>query len=152
MTNRRKRILFYFESHTLFENIKKITGRDVEMIAARDQATIEAAIRLYKQVDIVLVERENPKDPSLKILQEAQQHLPGVKRVMIANPDAINGVYDAVSKQVIHSLLFMPYRDEQLRDVLGISPIDVQKSLPSVIRSSQDRPKVLRSVMTPIRT
>lgn len=151
MTNRRKRFLFYFESHALLENIKKIIGRDVEMIAAHDRATIEAAIRLYKQVDIILVERQDPKGPSLKVLEEAQNHLPGVKRVMFANPDAIAGVYEAVYKRVVESLVFVPCREDQLREVLGVFPPSTSSHPSVLIRSSQDRLRTLKSAATPVR-
>lgn len=152
VTNRRKRILFYFESHSLLETVKRITGRDAEIIAANDQATIEAAIRLYKHVDTVLVERQNPKGPSLKVLEEAQHHLCQVKRILLASPDAISGVYEAVYKRVVDSLLFLPCREDQLRDVLGVAPINGTQNPSYRPRVSQDRFPSLRSVTSPIRT
>lgn len=128
MISRRRRIIFYFETHQQLQAVKTLGGRDAEVIAASDSATVEAAIRLYKQVDLVLVERQNKDGPSLRILASARQLLPSAKRVIIASSDAITGVYEAVYDRVIDSLLFAPCREEQLRDALGL-PAAVESAI-----------------------
>jgi DNA-binding NtrC family response regulator len=132
MTHRRKRIIFYFETHHQLQAIKDMTGREAEVIAASDAATVEAAIRLYKQVDIVLAERQNKDGASLRILEAAKEQLPSAKRVMIASSDAIAGVYEAVYNRVIDVLVFTPCREDKIRESLGLAA-SVAKSLEPVV-------------------
>lgn len=122
MSARRRRIIFYFETHPQLQAIKRLSGREAEIIAASDAATVEAAIRLYRQVDVILAERNNTTGASLQILASAKEQLPGVTRVMIASSDAIAGVYEAVYERVIDALLFTPCREDKLREALGLGP------------------------------
>ncbi len=123
MSLRRRRIIFYFETHNQLNAIKQLAGRDAEIIAAGDAATVEAAIRLYKQVDTILVERQHKDGASLRILTSAKSQLPTARRVMLVSTEAVAGVYEAVYERVVDSLVFKPCREDQVRDALGLGPM-----------------------------
>lgn len=123
MSLRRRRIIFYFETHNQLNAIKLLAGRDAEIIAAGDAATVEAAIRLYKHVDTILVERQHKEGASLRILTSAKSQLPNARRVMLVSTEAVAGVYEAVYERVVDSLIFKPCREDQVRDALGLGPM-----------------------------
>ncbi len=123
MIGRRQRIVFYFERQQTLQEIKKLTGKSVELIAASDTATIEAAIRLYSQINVIIAERSGLTSPALALLQFAESNKPNINRVMFAGSCAMTGVYEAMHTGTINALLFCPSTTEQICDALGLQTV-----------------------------
>lgn len=120
MTVRRRRIVFYFESTGTLAIIKRLVGRQADLIAAGDAPTVEAALRLYKQVDVLLAEKSCGKTTSLDIMTTATTDRPDVKRIMLVDPACMEGVYEALRNRIIDGLLMCPWKPEQLCETLGL--------------------------------
>jgi hypothetical protein len=117
---RRKRIILYTERPETLSTLKLVTGRAVELISAGDLGTIEAAMRLYQQVDAVVCEKTGTKNAAITVLRLAERLQPLASRVLMVDHDAMAGVYDAVHDRTVGSLLFMPIKLDQLRSALGL--------------------------------
>lgn len=120
MTPRRRRVLLFHERALILQETRTLAGRAVELIAASDFATIEAALRLYQQIDVVMSEKSSARVTPITILRLAEQLHPQAKRVMLVEHEAMAGVYDAVHDRTINHLVFLPVRIEQLREAMGI--------------------------------
>jgi response regulator RpfG family c-di-GMP phosphodiesterase len=120
MAERRRRIVFYFETAATLAAIKDLIGRQVDLIAAGDASTVEAALRIYKQVDVVLAEKSSGNTSSLDIMATATLARPDLKRVMLVDPAHMEGVYEALRNRTIDGLLMSPWRPAQLCDTLGL--------------------------------
>src|SRR5687767_1184909 len=116
MTNRRSRVIVYAERSETLLQFKQRTNRSVEMIAASDLATVEAALRVYSQVDTVIAEKSSERNTSISALRLAELVHPGARRVMIVECDAMAGVYTAVREGSVAELVFMPLDEGQVRE------------------------------------
>lgn len=111
-------MLVYYERPQTLANLKLIVGKSVELIAAGDLPTLEAAIRLYQHVDAIIAEKSTTRNTAITTLRLAEQNQSGAKRVLLVEHDAMAGVYDAVHDRTVTALLFMPINPEQLRETL----------------------------------
>lgn len=138
MTPRRRRVLLYHERNLILQETRQIAGRAVELISAGDLATIEAALRLYQQVDAVISEKSSARVTPITILRLAERLHPQARRVMLVEHEAMSGVYDAVHDRTISHLLFLPARAEQLREAMGLPdpapPVEAPPKLDPVSR------------------
>ncbi len=138
MAERRRRIVFYFETAATLATVKDLIGRQVDLIAAGDASTVEAALRIYKQVDVILAEKSSGKTSSLDIMATATLARPDLKRVMLVDPANMEGVYEALRNRTIDGLLMSPWRPAQLCETLGLQ-LEAKPTPAVALRRTSDR-------------
>ncbi len=119
-------MIIYYERPNTLSDVKMAVGKSVELIAAGDLPTIEAAVRLYQKVDAIIAEKSTTLNTAIATLRLAEQAQAKAKRVLMVEHDAMAGVYDAVHDRTVDALLFLPLKPDQLRDILAASPAAVE--------------------------
>jgi hypothetical protein len=120
MMNRRSRVIVYADRSETLLQFKQQSNRSIEMIAATDLATVEAALRVYSQVDTVIAEKSSERNTSIAALRLAELVHPAARRVLIVECDWMKGVYTAVREGAVAEVLFMPLCVQQMRELLGL--------------------------------
>ena len=120
-SNIRRRLIAYTENPLTFAALRNAFGRQSELIASTDFATAEAALRLYKKIDGVIVEKASLKDTAIKVLSAAQNSHPEVARVMLVHAESVQGVYEAVRARTITHLQFLPLDEDTLFESVGMA-------------------------------
>ncbi|MBC7784784.1 MAG: hypothetical protein H7144_13180 [Burkholderiales bacterium] len=122
--------------------VKLTTGRVADLISASDGATIEAAMRLYKQIDIVVVEKTAATKTGIRLLHVARTLHPRAKRVLLVETDALADAYSAVHDGTVDVMLFKPFRLDQLREAFGLPALGdgVNSRIDAVVRRIHAHP------------
>ncbi|HEY0008236.1 MAG TPA: hypothetical protein VGB55_05905 [Tepidisphaeraceae bacterium] len=122
MTERRRRVILYYQQQPTFAKVKRWAHRSVDLIAASDLATLDATLRLYSQIDAVVAERSSVDDASLDVLRAAVARRPATPRVMLVEQEAMAGVCEALHEKLITHLMFLPINLDELSRSTGVIP------------------------------
>src|SRR5690349_6258081 len=94
--HRRRRVIVYFERAETRAAFRLHAHRSMEMIAASDLATVEAALRVYSDVDAVIAEKSAALGGAVAALRLAQEIHPSADRLLILENEAMTGISDAL--------------------------------------------------------
>lgn len=114
MQSRRKRFIVHCHSSGTLLQIREALGRSVELIIANDVKTFEAALRLYQQVQAVIVE----KSPEIRLpelpLTHARTSQPSMPRVLLVDFEAMRDAHTALTSGLVTRLVFTPFSAAEL--------------------------------------
>jgi len=120
MLNRRKRLIVHcHQPHTLAQ-VRNALSRGVEFVVASDVPTLEAALRLYHQVDGLLVENRPTLGFPERAMKMATDFLPNMPRIGLVDCEATSGVHAAVANGLITRVVLIPFTPLELASAVGV--------------------------------
>ncbi len=120
MLGLKKRIILFHDSSSLLTEVKLVTSKSASLITAGDRTTAEAALKLYSQVDVIVVEKSTMDNTPIEILATAKSCNPLTRRILIVESDAISSAYQAIHSGVVQEYFVKPVRLDQLRTAMGL--------------------------------
>jgi len=135
MLNRRKRLIVHCHHPQTLAEVRNALARTVEFVVAGDMPTLEAALRLYHQVDGLLVENRPPAGFPERALKMSAERLPEVPRIGLVDCEATSGVHTALASGLITRIVLMPFSSLELASAAGVEAAARHAAAPFIRRS-----------------